>query len=91
MQTLLLSRCNLTSSTSFAYCKGGLSFLHSYIKYFTIMIGAIAVCLALLARVDAQYFPPVPENVTKVNSKLQEGVYVSFKEVCQSLASGMKH
>ena len=46
------------------------------------MIGAIAVCLALLASVDAQYFPPIPENVTKVNSKLEEGVYISFKEAC---------
>jgi len=33
-----------------------------------------------------QYFPPAPKNVTRVNSKLQEGVSISFKEpgICET-------
>ena len=35
----------------------------------------------LLGAVSAQYFPPTPENVTVVQSQLQNGVSISYKEV----------
>ena len=33
--------------------------------------------------VVAQYFPPVPEGVTTIQSKIGGGISISYKEVCE--------
>jgi hypothetical protein len=42
---------------------------------------SLSCLLAAAGAAGAQYFPPTPENVTKVNSQVQDGVYISYKEV----------
>ena len=42
-----------------------------------------AVNLALSPQAFGQ-FPPTPEDVTILNSKFNDGVYISYKEVCYS-------
>ena len=41
----------------------------------------VPFALGLLSAVSAQYFPPTPKNVTVVQSQLQNGVSISYKEV----------
>lgn len=41
--------------------------------------------IRLLALAHAQYFPPIPENVTTVQSKFGNGISISYKEVCKML------
>jgi carboxypeptidase D len=36
----------------------------------------------LAGAVAGQYFPPTPEGLKVVNSKHQEGVKISYKDVC---------
>ena len=42
---------------------------------------SLAFILGLAAVVAGQYFPPTPEGVKVVESKHQEGVKISYKEV----------
>ena len=52
-------------------------------------ISALYNGLALSGLVGAQYFPPTPENVTKVNGL--DGAYISFKEVSMIELAQSKH
>ena len=45
-------------------------------------LNTLTAVVGFAALTTAQYFPPTPENVTRVNSTTHDGVYVSFKEVC---------
>jgi hypothetical protein len=47
----------------------------------------LLVGAGLLRLGNAQYFPPTPENVTVVQSQLQNGVSISFKEVRALISS----
>ena len=61
-------------------------------SFFLLKDPSIAVGMAILefwlvvsavARLaTAQYFPPTPEGLKVVNSKHEEGVKISYKEVC---------
>lgn len=42
---------------------------------------SFAVCANLLELACSQYFPPIPENVTTVQSKFNNGISISYKEV----------
>lgn len=44
----------------------------------SIAVGAVA----LAGTVAGQYFPPTPEGLKVVHSKHEEGVKISYKEVC---------
>jgi hypothetical protein len=54
------------------------------------MLGRITAIAAALvgAQLVCGQFPPEPENVTILNSKFGDGVYISYKEVsgCSMLA-----
>lgn len=54
---------------------------HLYLIHKTMNWSTTSLLLALLVSVNAQYFPPTPSGVTKVQSKLEQGVFVSYKEV----------
>ena len=44
-----------------------------------------AASIHLLPLVAAQYFPPIPENITTIRSKFDSGITVSYKEVRHTL------
>lgn len=44
-------------------------------------LSSLAYAFSLLAVATAQYFPPIPENVTTLQSKFGNGVSISYKEV----------
>lgn len=46
-------------------------------------VSAVAVILFQLAYAQ---FPPKPENVTILNSRFDDGVYISYKEVSDALS-----
>lgn len=43
--------------------------------------GFLLAGASLLGLVNGQYFPPTPQDVTVVQSKLEDGVSISFKQV----------
>ena len=67
-----------------------LSFLYSFFVLESLDSIMFAICdsslfiaaAALLFGVQAQYFPPVPEGVTTLKSKFNNGITISYKEVC---------
>ena len=58
--------------------------MHHYQKVFL----AAVIGLINLNCVCAQ-FPPKPENVTILNSKFNDGVYISYKEVGIGIRDGL--
>jgi carboxypeptidase D len=42
----------------------------------------VGVSAGLASLAAGQYFPPSPEDVRVIHSKHQEGVTISYKEVC---------
>lgn len=50
-------------------------------------IAILSFALSLTTSVIAQYFPADPQNVTVVKSQIQDGVYISYKEVCEARVS----
>lgn len=42
---------------------------------------SFAACVNLFELACSQYFPPIPENVTTVQSKFNNGISISYKEV----------
>lgn len=42
---------------------------------------SFAACVNLFELACSQYFPPIPENVTAVQSKFNNGISISYKEV----------
>lgn len=60
---------------------------------FNMRVAILSIALSLTTSVIAQYFPADPQNVTVVKSQIQDGVYISYKEVCEarvSLVSSVK-
>lgn len=51
------------------------------------MLAAVTLplLLTLLGSVDAQYFPAEPKDVTVIDSHVEKGVSISFKEVMKGL------
>ena len=52
------------------------------------MLVELAIILLLFQAVVAQ-LPPRPENVTRLNSKFGDGVYISYKEVNYPVAHSL--
>lgn len=48
---------------------------------FNMRLASLPIALVLITSAVAQYFPAEPQNVTVVKSHLQDGVYISYKEV----------
>lgn len=44
-------------------------------------LASLAAALGLVGAVSAQYFPPTPEGLRTVESKIHKGVKISYKEV----------
>lgn len=42
---------------------------------------SLAVTLAVLGAAQAQYFPPMPQNVTTVKSKYNDSITINYKDV----------
>jgi len=51
-------------------------------------LASLPIALTLVACAVAQYFPAEPKNVTVVKSQIQDGVFVSYKEVWATAFAG---
>ena len=45
------------------------------------LLSATVRLLVSFALVAAQYFPPVPEGITTIQSKFEDGISITYKEV----------
>lgn len=42
---------------------------------------SLAASVSLFGLVSAQYFPPIPEGITTLQSKFNNGISITYKEV----------